>query len=47
MADPNVERVSKLDTATLSDALDRHGLNRAGLGARYPAVQAQAHPLQR
>jgi 4-hydroxy-4-methyl-2-oxoglutarate aldolase len=27
MADPNVERASKLDTATLSDALDRHGIN--------------------
>ena len=27
MTDPNVERASKLDTATLSDALDRHGLN--------------------
>jgi regulator of RNase E activity RraA len=27
MTDKNVERASKLDTATLSDALDRHGLN--------------------
>ena len=27
MTDRNVERASKLDTATLSDALDRHGLN--------------------
>ena len=27
MDDANVERASKLDTATLSDALDRHGLN--------------------
>jgi 4-hydroxy-4-methyl-2-oxoglutarate aldolase len=27
MKDPNVERASQLDTATLSDALDRHGLN--------------------
>jgi 4-hydroxy-4-methyl-2-oxoglutarate aldolase len=26
-ADPNVERASKLDTATVSDALDRFGLN--------------------
>ena len=27
MSDANVERASRLDTATLSDALDRHGLN--------------------
>jgi 4-hydroxy-4-methyl-2-oxoglutarate aldolase len=27
MIDTNVERASRLDTATLSDALDRHGLN--------------------
>ncbi len=27
MTDKNVERAAKLDTATLSDALDRHGLN--------------------
>lgn len=27
MTDTNVERAAKLDTATLSDALDRHGLN--------------------
>ena len=27
MMDRNVERASRLDTATLSDALDRHGLN--------------------
>ena len=27
MTDRNVERASSLDTATLSDALDRHGLN--------------------
>src|SRR6202008_2036865 len=27
MTDRNVERASRLDTATLSDALDRHGLN--------------------
>jgi regulator of RNase E activity RraA len=27
MTDKNVERASRLDTATLSDALDRHGLN--------------------
>jgi regulator of RNase E activity RraA len=27
MTDTNVERASRLDTATLSDALDRHGLN--------------------
>jgi 4-hydroxy-4-methyl-2-oxoglutarate aldolase len=27
MNDRNVERAAKLDTATLSDALDRHGLN--------------------
>lgn len=27
MKDLNVERAAKLDTATLSDALDRHGLN--------------------
>ena len=27
MTDINVERAAKLDTATLSDALDRHGLN--------------------
>jgi regulator of RNase E activity RraA len=27
MSDPNVERAARLDTATLSDALDRHGLN--------------------
>ncbi|MEY2891969.1 MAG: hypothetical protein RJA98_1877 [Pseudomonadota bacterium] len=26
MTDPNVNRASKLDTATLSDALDRHGI---------------------
>ena len=26
MTDPNVERASKLDTATLSDALDRNGI---------------------
>ena len=26
MTDPNVERAAKLDTATLSDALDRHGI---------------------
>jgi regulator of RNase E activity RraA len=27
MSDPNVERAARLDTATLSDALDKHGLN--------------------
>lgn len=27
MTDKNIERAAKLDTATLSDALDRHGLN--------------------
>ena len=27
MTDTNVQRASRLDTATLSDALDRHGLN--------------------
>ena len=27
MTDTNVSRAGKLDTATLSDALDRHGLN--------------------
>ena len=27
MNDRNIERAAKLDTATLSDALDRHGLN--------------------
>ena len=27
MADSNVARAAKLDAATLSDALDRHGLN--------------------
>ena len=27
MTDANVQRASRLDTATLSDALDRHGLN--------------------
>ncbi len=26
MTDPNIERAAKLDTATLSDALDRHGI---------------------
>lgn len=36
--DPNVERAARLDTATLSDALDKHGINGQcyGIGPRDP-----------
>ena len=42
MADKNVERAAKLDTATISDALDRFGLNGAVLQDRSRATARSA-----